>query len=85
MCKIYVKCSSCKEEKELSSEFFAKNITTPNGFTSMCKKCKKLSSKITNDDITTCNAKLKIALLRETTRAMIIRLAEAKYLGTKIY
>lgn len=40
MCKIYVKCSSCKEEKELSSEFFAKNITTPNGFTSMCKTCK---------------------------------------------
>lgn len=55
---------------------------TPND---VIKKCKKLSSKITNDDITTCNAKLKIALLRETTRAMIIRLAEAKYLGTKIY
>lgn len=55
---------------------------TPND---VIKKCTKLSSKITNDKISTHDAKLKIALLRETTRAMIIRLAEAKYLGTKVY
>lgn len=44
-----------------------------------------LKESIVNQTATHTEIRLQISLLREKTRAMIIRLAEAKYTGTPIY